>query len=89
MHSLQACDQCRIFKAKCDEGQPFCTRCKEKKLSCVYKEVQPQAVNKLTRELLNRLTAMEDKITDCFGKLDTAQADNGRRLEQVAGQHSP
>ena len=37
----QACDQCRARKAKCDEGRPSCSHCKENNLPCVYKEVPP------------------------------------------------
>ena len=37
----QACDQCRARKAKCDEGRPACSHCKENNLICVYKEVPP------------------------------------------------
>lgn len=88
MQLLQACDHCRAHKAKCDKGQPSCTRCKEKHFGCVYKEVQSQAVPRSTNELLQRMAEMENTITDWFGKLDTKQADIGRRLEQVAGQHT-
>lgn len=37
----KACDQCRARKAKCDEGRPMCSHCKENNLFCVYKEVPP------------------------------------------------
>lgn len=39
--TYQACDQCRTRKAKCDEGRPSCSHCKENNLPCVYKEVPP------------------------------------------------
>jgi hypothetical protein len=39
--SIQACDQCRARKAKCDEGRPACSHCKESNVQCVYKDVPP------------------------------------------------
>ena len=38
----QACDQCRSRKAKCDEGRPTCSHCRDNGLICVYKDGPPQ-----------------------------------------------
>jgi hypothetical protein len=40
--AAQACDSCRTLKAKCDEGRPSCTTCKEKGVECKYKDPPPK-----------------------------------------------
>ncbi|KAJ6065751.1 hypothetical protein N7444_001404 [Penicillium canescens] len=58
----QACDQCRARKAKCDEGRPGCSHCKENNLTCVYKEVPPHKQEKSTQLLIDRITHLEDTL---------------------------
>jgi len=31
-----ACDNCRVARAKCDEGRPSCSRCKQDNAECTY-----------------------------------------------------
>ena len=38
----QACDSCRQLKAKCEEGRPLCSSCKEKGIPCVYRDPPPK-----------------------------------------------
>jgi hypothetical protein len=40
--AAQACDSCRTLKAKCDEGRPQCSSCKEKNAVCVYRDPPPK-----------------------------------------------
>ena len=40
--AAQACDSCRTLKAKCDEGRPYCTSCKEKGIPCTYRDPPPK-----------------------------------------------
>jgi len=40
--AAQACDNCRTLKAKCDEGRPMCSSCKEKGSVCVYRDPPPK-----------------------------------------------
>jgi hypothetical protein len=40
--AAQACDSCRTLKAKCDEGRPSCTSCKEKGIPCNYRDPPPK-----------------------------------------------
>ncbi|ODH49080.1 hypothetical protein GX48_04805 [Paracoccidioides brasiliensis] len=51
----QACDQCRSRKAKCDEGRPSCSHCKENNVPCVYKDVPPQKQERSTQTILERI----------------------------------
>src|SRR6266536_2041842 len=36
--AAQACDSCRTLKAKCDEGRPSCSSCREKGIECRYRD---------------------------------------------------
>lgn len=38
----QACDCCRMAKAKCDEGRPSCGSCKENGKECRYRDPPPK-----------------------------------------------
>jgi hypothetical protein len=40
--AAQACDSCRTLKAKCDEGRPFCSSCREKGIDCCYQDPPPK-----------------------------------------------
>lgn len=40
--AAQACDQCRALKAKCDEGRPSCSSCREKNSECRYRDPPPK-----------------------------------------------
>lgn len=40
--AAQACDSCRTLKAKCDEGRPTCGTCKEKEVTCNYRDPPPK-----------------------------------------------
>jgi hypothetical protein len=40
--AAQACDSCRTLKAKCDEGRPLCSTCKDKGFPCVYRDPPPK-----------------------------------------------
>lgn len=40
--AAQACDSCRNLKAKCDEGRPVCSSCKERGQECVYRDPPPK-----------------------------------------------
>lgn len=68
--ATQACDQCRARKAKCDEGRPACSHCKENNLICVYKEVPPHKQEKTTQILLDKLEQMENTFMQRFTNID-------------------
>ncbi|KAJ6123307.1 hypothetical protein N7512_005772 [Penicillium capsulatum] len=81
--ATQACDQCRARKAKCDEGRPACSHCKENSLNCVYKEVPPHKQEKTTQLLLDRMLEMEDRIIGNFTSMQTIVAGHGQQLEML------
>ncbi|PGH06673.1 hypothetical protein AJ79_06457 [Helicocarpus griseus UAMH5409] len=56
----QACDQCRSRKAKCDEGRPSCSHCKENNVPCVYKDVPPQKQERSTQIIVQRIDQQEE-----------------------------
>ena len=40
--SKTGCDNCKRRRVKCDEGKPFCKKCTNMKLDCVYSPIQPR-----------------------------------------------
>ncbi|KAJ6168593.1 transcriptional regulator family: Fungal Specific TF [Penicillium chrysogenum] len=68
--ATQACDQCRARKAKCDEGRPNCSHCKENNLGCVYKEVPPHKQEKTTQLVLDRLSQIESRMEERANRID-------------------
>ncbi|CAI7640529.1 unnamed protein product [Penicillium glandicola] len=68
--ATQACDQCRARKAKCDEGRPNCSHCKENNLGCVYKEVPPHKQEKTTQLVLDRLSQLDNRMDERENRMD-------------------
>ncbi|KAJ5591682.1 uncharacterized protein N7459_002051 [Penicillium hispanicum] len=81
--ATQACDQCRARKAKCDEGRPACSHCKENHLICVYKEVPPHKQEKSAQVILDRLMELEDKLCGRIENVEKLQTTQGAILEQL------
>ncbi|EYE97356.1 putative C6 finger domain protein [Aspergillus ruber CBS 135680] len=79
----QACDQCRARKAKCDEGRPSCSHCKENNLPCVYKEVPPHKQEKATQLLLDRMQQLEDRLEERMTQLQSIQVEQGSQLSRI------
>lgn len=46
LRAAEACISCRSLMAKCDEGRPGCTRCKEQGTECVYQSEIPTCRNR-------------------------------------------
>ncbi|KAJ5964697.1 uncharacterized protein N7479_004573 [Penicillium vulpinum] len=76
--ATQACDQCRARKAKCDEGRPNCSHCKENSLGCVYKEVPPHKQEKTTQLVLDRLSQIENRMEERENRME----ERGNRMEE-------
>ncbi|EGD94742.1 hypothetical protein TESG_02247 [Trichophyton tonsurans CBS 112818] len=75
----QACDQCRARKAKCDEGRPSCSLCKESNSVCVYKDVPPHKHERSTQLVLDRLKQLDDRFNDML----KSQAEQDLKLEAL------
>ncbi|PYH95408.1 C6 finger domain protein [Aspergillus ellipticus CBS 707.79] len=80
----QACDQCRARKAKCDEGRPACSHCKENSLICVYKEVPPHKQEKATQQLLDRIAQLEDGLNEKLSRIQTLQVEHSNHITQIS-----
>ncbi|KGO65745.1 hypothetical protein PEX1_083360 [Penicillium expansum] len=85
--ATQACDQCRARKAKCDEGRPNCSHCKENNLGCVYKEVPPHKQEKTTQLVLDRLSQIENRMEERDNRMDERfEKMQKQMLEQMQAQ---
>lgn len=94
VRAAQACDSCRQRKAKCDEGRPECTHCKENGLRCTYRDVPPQksekqvlAITEKVDGLGDRVEAMGDRVEAIGEKLDALTSDNELLRESMRNQH--
>jgi len=76
--AVQACDQCRKYTVKCDEGRPSCRHCKESDLTCVYKENPPPKMDG-TALILQKLQQMDDRMVE----LQDEQAKQSQLLKQL------
>ncbi|KUJ11887.1 uncharacterized protein LY89DRAFT_593488 [Mollisia scopiformis] len=73
--AAQACDSCRTLKAKCDEGRPSCTSCKEKGIECRYRDPPPKQQDKASADIMDTLARLEAAINDRFQRLDNRVTD--------------
>ncbi|EPS37909.1 hypothetical protein H072_8333 [Dactylellina haptotyla CBS 200.50] len=62
VRAAQACDACRTRKAKCDEGRPACTFCKDNNTPCVYREVPPPKQDRTMIMIQERVSNIESLI---------------------------
>ncbi|KAL3437192.1 hypothetical protein BDV09DRAFT_23551 [Aspergillus tetrazonus] len=79
----QACDQCRTRKAKCDEGRPACSHCKENNYVCVYKEVPPHKQDKSTQLLLDRIQQLDDQLNVRLEAAERLHLGHDKTLDQM------
>ncbi|KAJ5365084.1 hypothetical protein N7517_007970 [Penicillium concentricum] len=84
--ATQACDQCRARKAKCDEGRPNCSHCKENNLGCVYKEVPPHKQEKTTQLVLDRLSQIESRMEERENRREERDNRMDERFEKMQKQ---
>jgi hypothetical protein len=84
VRAQQACDQCRTRKAKCDEGRPACSHCKENNLICVYKEVPPHKQEKATQQILDKIQYLEDKLDERLTHFQAVQMEHGVTLDKIS-----
>lgn len=79
VRATQACDSCRQRKAKCDEGRPDCSHCKENGLKCVYRDVPPQKSDKHMLQITDKLEEFKDAVAgDIKTQHDKIDAQNAR-----------
>lgn len=62
VRAAQACDPCRQRKAKCDEGRPTCTHCKDNGLNCTYRDIPPQKSEKQVLAINEKLESLSEDV---------------------------
>ncbi|KAJ5988543.1 hypothetical protein N7481_003753 [Penicillium waksmanii] len=83
----QACDQCRARKAKCDEGRPECSHCKENGLKCVYKEVPTHKQEKSIQPIMTQLMHFKDEVLQDLKRIHNEQEHNANLLSRLISGH--
>ncbi|KAG0645032.1 Quinic acid utilization activator [Hyphodiscus hymeniophilus] len=67
--AAQACDSCRSLKAKCDEGRPNCSSCKEKSIACVYRDPPPKQQDRTAAEIVEAINRMDSNMAKFQGTI--------------------
>ncbi|UJO18531.1 uncharacterized protein CLAFUR5_07577 [Fulvia fulva] len=70
--AMQACDQCRYRKQRCDEGTP-CSFCKELDLECSYRPPVPSKFDKMVDFMASWMSTQSEGLTALSNKLDRLQ----------------
>ncbi|KAF7185362.1 hypothetical protein HII31_13341 [Pseudocercospora fuligena] len=70
--AVQACEQCRYRKQRCDEGQP-CSFCRENDLQCHYRPTMPTKNDKVIEFLLSWMTTHADGLQMLKDKFDSLE----------------
>lgn len=83
VRAAQACDSCRQRKAKCDEGRPECTHCKENGLRCTYRDVPPQKSEKQVLAITEKVDGLGEKVENMSEKFDSITSDLKHQLHSV------
>ncbi|TAQ83141.1 hypothetical protein B7494_g8535 [Chlorociboria aeruginascens] len=96
--AAQACDSCRSLKAKCDEGRPTCTSCREKGIPCNYRDPPPKAYvnynmfstwltknrqDKVASEIMDSIMKLQDMVTQNFDTLTNNVKNLSHKVETV------
>lgn len=87
LRAMQACEQCRQRKHKCDEGNP-CSFCKESNLSCQYRDTPPAKNDKNMDKIITLLEQAHQAKQDLRRNLASFDA-RMRRMEQQHIESSP
>ncbi|CZT44973.1 related to acetate regulatory DNA binding protein FacB [Rhynchosporium secalis] len=82
--AAQACDSCRNLKAKCDEGRPLCSTCKEKGFPCHYRDPPPKQQDKASADIMDGLARLENMLGLVNSRIDRGNT----KLEQLSGEVS-
>ncbi|KAK5081421.1 hypothetical protein PMZ80_011160 [Knufia obscura] len=70
VRAAQACDSCRQRKAKCDEGRPECTHCRENGLWCTYRDVPPQKSEGQMLQMSEKVGQLSDRLDSYIKSAD-------------------
>ncbi|KAL2073772.1 hypothetical protein VTL71DRAFT_11098 [Oculimacula yallundae] len=80
--AAQACDSCRNHKAKCDEGRPICSTCKEKSYECHYRDPPPKQQDKASADIMEGLNRLQELMGTLTGRIDRVNS----KLEHLSGE---
>ncbi|KAL5324528.1 hypothetical protein ACEPPN_009074 [Leptodophora sp. 'Broadleaf-Isolate-01'] len=82
--AAQACDSCRTLKAKCDEGRPACSTCKEKGTDCRYRDPPPKQQDKASADIMDSLARLESFMSGFNNKIEHFNS----KIEHLSGEVS-
>ncbi|TVY84323.1 hypothetical protein LSUE1_G000989 [Lachnellula suecica] len=86
--AAQACDSCRTLKAKCDEGRPSCSTCREKGQECRYRDPPPKQQDKTTTDIMESLIRIEQSVSAMQTEMSTYSA-QVKQIKEVQAKYEP
>ncbi|EKG17627.1 hypothetical protein MPH_05075 [Macrophomina phaseolina MS6] len=69
VRAVQACNNCRNRKQKCDEARP-CQFCRESGLKCEYKEVPPPKQDRTLHDIATKVSLLMENFASIPDRLD-------------------
>ncbi|KAH8685747.1 hypothetical protein BGZ60DRAFT_365116 [Tricladium varicosporioides] len=84
--AAQACDSCRTLKAKCDEGRPGCSSCREKGIECRYRDPPPKQQDKASADILETLVHQNETLmqqNEALRQMQNSMSEMNGRIEQL------
>ncbi|POS86980.1 hypothetical protein EPUL_002580 [Erysiphe pulchra] len=82
----QACDCCRMAKAKCDEGRPSCGSCKENGKDCRYRDPPPKQQDKTSADIMenqNRIEVVVRKLVQEMNEFKSEMNDFRKEMSDL------
>ncbi|CUM66650.1 uncharacterized protein PRCAT00004326001 [Priceomyces carsonii] len=79
LRASNACEYCRQRKTRCDEGNPSCSLCLKRGITCHYKQATPSKLEKSINDIHLKIENIEKR----FQAMEQQGSFNGRRVGEL------